>query len=571
MIRDKEFPLSSKNTKDILKVNHISETIDTLISVIDNVTIEGIFISDNQRKCIQANNIAANIFGYTKDEMIGLEISQLVAPESQELIKNKILNQDNEHYEAFLLRKNGEKFPAMIRGKTIKSNNETIRVSAILDTTFIKEKDKEIRNLAYHDALTSLANRTLLLDRLENLIDLSERSKNFASLMFIDLDHFKKINDNEGHLFGDLLLKETAKRLTKIVRKGDTVSRFGGDEFVILLDTQITDPIEALKTVEVIASKILFELSSSFKIRNKEFNISASIGIMMFSGTKYSIDQLLKYADKAMYQSKQKGRNTYTFFDDELLRMKKKKQELINKLNHAIENSIIDFYYQKQIDKDNKVIGIELFAHWIDEELGLIDTGKFILLASEIGIIKKLDELVLDKAVSLIKKWENDLEKKEWLVSINVSLKQFERDDFISLIKDTFDRYDTSLGKLRIEITENLFSKSENKIFKKVDELKNLGIKLSIDDFATDYISLPYLKKLSIDEIKIDKLFIENILHDEDNQAVILAILEIAKKFNFKIIVEGVETKEVFEKLQKMGFDNFQGYYISRPKSLDEI
>lgn len=563
--------MSSKNTKDILKVNHISETIDTIISVIDNVTIEGIFISDNQRKCIQANNIAANIFGYTKDEMIGLEISQLVAPESQELIKNKILNQDNEHYEAFLLRKNGEKFPAMIRGKTIKFNNETIRVSAILDTTFIKEKDKEIRNLAYHDALTSLANRTLLLDRLENLIDLSERSKNFASLMFIDLDHFKKINDNEGHLFGDLLLKETAKRLTKIVRKGDTVSRFGGDEFVILLDTQITDPIEALKTVEVIASKILFELSSSFKIRNKEFNISASIGIMMFSGTKYSIDQLLKYADKAMYQSKQKGRNTYTFFDDELLRMKKKKQELINKLNHAVENSIIDFYYQKQIDKDNKVIGIELFAHWIDEKLGLIDTGKFILLASEIGIIKKLDELVLDKAVSLIKKWENDLEKKEWLVSINVSLKQFERDDFISLIKDTFERYDTSLGKLRIEITENLFSKSENKIFKKVDELKNLGIKLSIDDFATDYISLPYLKKLSIDEIKIDKLFIENILHDEDNQAVILAILEIAKKFNFKIIVEGVETKEVFEKLQKMGFDNFQGYYISRPKSLDEI
>lgn len=563
--------MSSKNIKDILNVNHISETIDTLISVIDNVTIEGIFISDNQRKCIQANNIAANIFGYTKDEMIGLEISQLVAPESQELIKNKILNQDNEHYEAFLLRKNGEKFPAMIRGKTIKSNNETIRVSAILDTTFIKEKDKEIRNLAYHDALTSLANRTLLLDRLENLIDLSERSKNFASLMFIDLDHFKKINDNEGHLFGDLLLKETAKRLTKIVRKGDTVSRFGGDEFVILLDTQITDPIEALKTVEVIASKILFELSSSFKIKNKEFNISASIGIMMFSGTKYSIDQLLKYADKAMYQSKQKGRNTYTFFDDELLRMKKKKQELINKLNHAIENKIIDFYYQKQIDKDNKVIGIELFAHWIDEELGLIDTGKFILLASEIGIIKKLDELVLDKAVSLIKKWENDLEKKEWLVSINVSLKQFERDDFISLIKDTFYRYDTSLGKLRIEITENLFSKSENKIFRKVDELKNLGIKLSIDDFATDYISLPYLKKLSINEIKIDKLFIENILHDEDNQAVILAILEIAKKFNFKIIVEGVETKEVFEKLQKMGFDNFQGYYISRPKSLDEI
>lgn len=571
MILDKEFPLSSKNIKDILNVNHISETIDTLISVIDNVTIEGIFISDNQRKCIQANNIAANIFGYTKDEMIGLEISQLVAPESQELIKNKILNQDNEHYEAFLLRKNGEKFPAMIRGKTIKFNNETIRVSAILDTTFIKEKDKEIRNLAYHDALTSLANRTLLLDRLENLIDLSERSKNFASLMFIDLDHFKKINDNEGHLFGDLLLKEAAKRLTRIVRKGDTVSRFGGDEFVILLDTQITDPIEALKTVEVIASKILFELSSSFKIKNKEFNISASIGIMMFSGTKYSIDQLLKYADKAMYQSKQKGRNTYTFFDDELLKMKKKKQELINKLNHAIENKIIDFYYQKQIDKDNKVIGIELFAHWIDEELGLIDTGKFILLASEIGIIKKLDELVLDKAVSLIKKWENDLEKKEWLVSINVSLKQFERDDFISLIKDTFERYDTSLGKLRIEITENLFSKSENKIFKKVDELKNLGIKLSIDDFATDYISLPYLKKLSIDEIKIDKLFIENILHDEDNQAVILAILEIAKKFNFKIIVEGVETKEVFEKLQKMGFDNFQGYYISRPKSLDEI
>ena len=536
-----------------------------------NATIEGLIISDETRVCIQVNDTVCEILGYSKEEIIGKNILDFVAEKSKLKVQLMIQNLDQEPYEAILIKKDKTEFPAILRGKDITLNSKTIRVSAILDITLVKEKEKKIETLAYYDALTSLANRTLLLDRLEIVINQTARSKNFAALMFVDLDHFKMINDLRGHLFGDLLLKQCANRLSHIVRKGDTVARFGGDEFVILLDTQTQIESNAVRNIETIATKVLYELSNPFIIEGSEFKIGASVGIMTFSGDQYSIDELLKFADNAMYHSKEMGRGQYSFFDEKLQEKNGRKKKLIDRLTLAIKDNKIDFYFQKQIDKESKTIGIELLSRWIDEELGEVSANEFISMAIEIGVIEKIDEMVLNKAISLIRLWENDKEKKEWQVSINVSLKQFERKDYIALVKAALEKENIPLGKLRIEITENLFYKNEEEILRKVADLKDMGIRLSIDDFATGYFSLPYLKRLSIDEIKIDRQFTENILTNKNDEAVILSILEIAKKFNFKLIVEGVETKEIFDRLIELGFDNFQGYYIGMPQSLDQI
>lgn len=551
----------------IREKNHSISSFEALT----NSTIEGLIISDENKKCIQVNDTVLEILGFTKEELVGKRILDFVSPKSKELVKNKIENQDEKPYESLLIKKDGSEFPVILKGRSINLRDKIIRVSAILDISAIKEKELEIKTMAYHDSLTSLPNRTLLLDRLTQFINTSSRNNNFGSLMFIDLDHFKMINDLRGHLFGDLLLKESAIRLQKIVRKGDTVSRFGGDEFVILIDTQTDNEEKALKISQTIANKIIKELSKVFFINEHEFKISASVGIMMFNGLKYSIDELLKFADDAMYHSKEKGRNRFTFFDKRLESANEKKRLLVKKLSEAIKNEEIEFYYQKQIDKYQKTIGLELLARWHDSVLGAVPTKEFIDIANEIGLIDKIDELVLRKALFLIRLWENDIEKKEWFVSINISLKQFERDDFISSIKDIIGNNNTNLKKLRIEITENLFSRNEESVIMKVNQLKKIGLNLSIDDFATGYFSLPYLKKLSIDEIKIDKQFVSNILTNKNDEAIVLSILEISRKFNFKVIVEGVETKEIFDRLIEMGFDNFQGFYISKPQSLEEI
>lgn len=447
-------------------------------------------------------------------------------------------------------------------------NNKKVKLQIGFDIS----KQKEIEKLAYYDSLTSLPNRTLLLDRINQFINISSRNKTYASLMFVDLDDFKIINDIKGHLAGDIVLKECARRFSNIVRKYDTVSRFGGDEFVFLINTENKNKEEAYKISEKIAMKILEETKKPFFIENEDIKIGASIGIVVFKEEdNISLDDLLRYADNAMYHSKELGRGMYTFFDSKIQEKSERKSILTLKLRNAIKSQKLEVYYQKQVDRNNKVFGVELFTRWNDDDLGIIAPDEFIPLAVELNIITKIDDLVLNKSFNLIKKWQDDEEKKDWQVSVNIDYKNFQREDFVEKIEKMIKHYGVSTNKLRIEITQNLFLKDEEMSLEKISKLKNLGINLSIDDFATGYFSLLYLQKVSVDEVKIDKSFIEGILENKKDEDIVYAILEIAKKFNFKVIVEGVETKEVFDKLLEMGCDNFQGFYFNKPANLDDI
>lgn len=539
------------------------KNIDTF-EAFTNATIEGLIICDMNKKCCKVNKIAPELFGYTPEEMIGMDALAFVAPESFEHVKTVINNRNQEPYEAVLLRKDGSKFPAILRGKDMMLNNETIRVSAVMDITEIKEKEKMISSLAYYDSLTSLPNRVLLEQEAGRLISRTQRSKEYCALMFIDLDHFKTVNDTKGHIVGDQILVECAKRLKKITRGYDIVARFGGDEFIVVAETRTTDKMKAVEIIAAIADKIIQIIKVPFEIDRDVFQLSASVGIVDFNDRRDFVE-LLKLADSAMYHAKDNGRDNFNFFNPELQDEIQRKSVVLERLRDAIRHERLSIHYQKQVDSAQNVIGVEALARWHDEVLGHVSPAEFIHIAEESGLIVKFGKYVLEQAGQLLSEWENHSEKSRWRVSVNISLNQFEREDFVDLVRGVMEKYRVGRDLLRLEITEGLLIKNAENALRKIGYLKELGVSISIDDFGTGYSSLSYLKKLQIDELKIDKSFIEDILTDENDETIVTAILAIGKKFGFEVIAEGVETNELYEKLKTLGCGLYQGFYFSRP------
>ncbi|MCD4756859.1 MAG: EAL domain-containing protein [Arcobacteraceae bacterium] len=551
--KELETKILEQKTKNI-------ETFEAL----SNSTIEGLIIYDENKKCISTNSVAPELFGYKAQEMIGKNAFEFIAYESINHIKNVINNQNQEPYESIMLRKDGSKFPAILRGRDIQLEGKNIRVSAVMDITKIKEKEEEILQLAYFDSLTTLPNRTLLEDRASRLINKNNRNKNYGALMFIDLDNFKNINDTKGHIVGDKILVECAKNLSKTIRKYDTVARFGGDEFVVLIDTQHVDKNSAVKSIRTVANNILRRISQPLTIKNVEYQLTASIGISIFNDN-ITFDELMKRADSAMYHSKDKGKNSFSFFDPKLQKEIERKTIIAEKLRGAIKNNKIKIHYQKQLNQNQKVVGVEALLRWTDKTLGYVSPVEFIAIAEESDLILKLGNYVIEESIKLISSWEKDKIKKDWKISINISIKQFEKDNFAKIIEKHIYQYNIVPNKLRLEFTESLLLKNTEKTLEKINYLKKLGLTFSIDDFGTGYSSLSYLKKLPIDELKIDKSFIDDILTDENDETIVLAILEIGNKFGFEVIAEGVETKEMYEKLLTLGCKYFQGYYFAKP------
>lgn len=439
-----------------------------------------------------------------------------------------------------------------------------------MDITDIKEKEKEILKLAYYDSLTSLPNRTLFQNRADQLINKVSRNKNYAALMFIDLDNFKNINDMKGHIVGDLILIEYAKKLSKTMRKYDTLARFGGDEFIVLIDTQHIENNLALQSIKTVANNILKHISQPITLDTTEYQLTASIGIAIFNHN-ITIDELMKQADSAMYHSKDKGKNNFSFFDPNLQKTIERKLSITEKLHKAIKDHKIKVHYQKQFNQNKKVIGVEALLRWTDETFGYISPVEFIAIAEKSDLILQLGNYVMEESIKLLSSWEKDKIKKEWRISVNISIKQFERENFVKNIEDNIEKYKITPNKLRLELTESLLFKNTDIALEKIHYLKSLGLTLSIDDFGTGYSSLSYLKKLPIDELKIDKSFIDELLTDQNDEAIVLVILSLGKKFDFEVIAEGVETKEIYEKLLTLGCQYYQGYYFAKPSSQKEL
>jgi diguanylate cyclase (GGDEF)-like protein/PAS domain S-box-containing protein len=444
-------------------------------------------------------------------------------------------------------------------------------ISIRTDITQRVMAEERSSHLALYDALTELPNRRLLQDRLNQALAASARSGQRGALLFLDLDHFKTLNDTLGHDIGDLLLQQVAERLTSCVREGDTVARLGGDEFVVLLEDLSEDALGAAAHTEAIGEKILATFNQPYQLDVHEYHSTASIGATVFDDHQFGIEELLKQADIAMYAAKKTGRNVLRFFDPKMQQAITSRVDLEHELRKALELQEFQLYYQIQVDSTGHPLGAEALIRWSHPERGIISPFHFIPMAEETGLILPIGQWVLDTACAQLKAWQQDPIAHELILAVNVSAKQFLQADFIDQVKLTVKHYSVDPTLLKLELTESLLVDNLNEIIATMTALGELGIKFSLDDFGTGYSSLQYLKTLPLNQLKIDQSFVRDIATDSSDKAIVLTIITMAHSLGLDVIAEGVETEDQRQFLMDNGCLHYQGYLFSKPVSIDEF
>ncbi|MEO6291739.1 MAG: EAL domain-containing protein, partial [Burkholderiaceae bacterium] len=429
----------------------------------------------------------------------------------------------------------------------------------------------ELNNLAFYDTLTGLPNRRLLLDRLRRAFATSPRSGRDGALMFIDLDKFKDLNDTLGHDFGDLLLQQTAQRLESCVRPTDTVARLGGDEFVVVLEDLSQHPIKAALQAKAVGDKILATLNQPYLLATHEYYSTLSIGATLFNDHAQSAEELLKRADMAMYQAKMAGRNTLRFFDPKMQDVINARTALEGDLRKALENKEFQLYYQMQVDSSHRPFGAEALIRWIHPDRGLVSPAQFIPLAEESGLILPIGQWVLETACTRLKVWEQDALTRDLILAVNISVVQFHQVDFVAQVQSLVQSHAINPTRLKLEITESLLLKNIENAIATMSALKEIGVRFSLDDFGTGYSSLQYLKRLPIDQIKIDQSFIRDIATDSSDKAIVCAIIAMAHSLNLDVIAEGVETEDQRQFLLEQSCTHCQGYLFGKPVPIEQF
>lgn len=433
------------------------------------------------------------------------------------------------------------------------------------DITERKRTADEIEQLAFYDALTHLPNRRMLLDKLNHAYNASDRNGLDGALLFLDLDHFKMLNDSLGHAIGDLLLQQVATRLSDCLREGDTIARvvrLGGDEFVVMLENLSNNAIEAASQAAVVGNKILASLSQPFQLATHEYLSSVSVGVALFSDHKFSQEDLLKHADIAMYQAKKAGRNTMRFFDPDMQDAINHRANMERELRKAIEQKQFELYYQVQVNHLEQPIGAEALIRWNHPQRGVVDPIHFISLAEETGIILIMGQWALDTACAQLKSWQNHPLTRQLTISINVSAKEFNQAHFVIQVQDALQRYGVAPNLLKLELTESLLLDNVGGVIVSMAALEAIGVQFSLDDFGTGYSSLQYLKMLPINQLKIDRSFIRDLATDGNDRSIVRTIIAMAKSLGIEVIAEGVETEVQRNLLANKGCQCFQGYYF---------
>ena len=517
------------------------------------------------------NNACSSIFGYQYQEVVGKHISFLI-PDLEDLSPDKAVQLllSQEAIQSNLKKvthKNGESIFCEWHNTVLKGSDKKIigLASLVQDkTAFIKTQNK-IHQLAYYDALTNLPNRGLLIDRLNQAISLGERSKSYGMVVNIDLDHFKSINDAKGHAAGDHLLITIANRLQKVVRKQDTVARVGGDEFVLVLSDIGKTDIEAQIFSRKIMDKIVKSIRMPVDYDHYQHNSSASIGVCIFKGGAISADELVRRADMSMYISRQQGRNGFQYYDETMKPKYDYQQELKNDLNSALANNEFQLYLQGQFDQESNYIGAEVLLRWQHPTHGLVSPLDFIPLTEESGLIVPIGSWVLNQACALLKQWEASPLTDKLTLSVNVSAVQFNQISFINEVESALQSSACNPTLLCLELTESAVVNSVEDIVYKMNYLSSMGISLSIDDFGIGYSSLSILKRLPLNELKIDKSFINDIVKSSSVGTIAQTILQMGKNLNLHIVAEGVETEHQKQYLKNNGCEVFQGYLLGKP------
>ena len=526
-----------------------------------------LIIDPDTLEIIHANLAASKFYGWSQGKLASMKITD-INPMSKEELHQEVQRAVNKEKARFLFKhrlSNGEIRDVEVHSGPIIFNGKKHNFSIIHDITKRKKAQETIEYLAHHDHLTDLPNRKMFIKNLVRSISNASKNNSKFSLLYIDLDNFKNINDDYGHYMGDIFLKRVVRRLKKSLGKNSNLSRLGGDEFTIILEG-----ISDVKELSVISNKILSDLKEPFEIRGKENFISASIGISIFPDDGATVKKLLNNSDAAMYQAKNIGKDGYCFFSEELHQAIKRKENIKAELRRAIKNNELELYYQPKIDvSKNEIAGAEVLTRWIRDGQNYLFPDEFISIAEESGLIFELDKWVLMTACRQIETWEKAGINGQ-KIAVNISAFHFKQGKILHTVKEVLKQIQISPKSLEIEITETMFMDDIDEAISILNNLRSMGIEISVDDFGTGYSSLSYLKKLPINKVKIDRSFIADITRDKGNAVLTQAIIKMSELLNLQVVAEGVECKEQVDLLSEYGCHSMQGYYFARPMELSK-
>ncbi|WP_145191623.1 MULTISPECIES: GGDEF and EAL domain-containing protein [unclassified Pseudomonas] len=561
--------------RDISQQRRAEKDLRMAATVFEHST-SAILITDPAGYIVQANEAFSRVSGHTVGDVLDQLPTMLVVEDQQESHLRYILKQLHQRGswegEVWLKRRDGDRYPAWV-GITAVLDDEGDLASYVCFFTDISERkasEQRIHRLAYYDALTHLPNRTLFQDRLHTALQHAERQKSWVVLMFLDLDRFKPINDSLGHAAGDRMLKDMALRLLACVDDDDTVARMGGDEFTLLLQPGATREVALNRAIHV-AEHILASLVRPFVLENREFFVTASIGIALSPQDGNELSQLMKNADTAMYHAKERGKNNFQFYQTEMNASALERLELESDLRHALEQDEFILYYQPQFSGDGKrLTGAEALLRWRHPTRGLVPPGDFIPVIEELGLVVDIGDWVLREASRQLKVWHKNKVRVP-KVSVNISARQFSDGQLGTRIATILEETGLPPACLELELTESILMREVTEALQILASLKNLGLSIAVDDFGTGYSSLNYLKQFPIDVLKIDRTFVDGLPEGEQDAQIARAIIAMAHSLNLAVIAEGVETHEQLEFLREHGCDEVQGYLFGRPMPANQF
>ncbi len=536
-------------------------------------SLEGMAITDAEHMILRVNRAYTDITGFSERDALDHELLVCDEPALQKRIWNGVAAHGAWQGEVWQLRKGGGRFPCWLVVTAVRdaAGEVTHHVCALTDITERKASEQEIRNLALFDFLTQLPNRRCLMDRLQHALAASARTGQCGALLFIDLDNFKDLNDTLGHNVGDMLLQQAARRFVGCVRESDTVARLGGDEFVIMLENLSDDTELAAEQARTIGAKLLARQNEPYVMGPHQHSCTSSVGITVFRGEQESLEDLLKQTDLAMYQAKAAGRNTMCFFDPAMQTVVSARAALDADLRQGLSLQQFMLHYQPQVDAEGHITGAEALLRWQHPVRGLVPPMHFIAAAEASSLILPLGAWVLEQACTQLVAWSRHPATAALELAVNVSPRQFYQTDFVEQVMGALVRSGASPRLLKLELTEGLLLDDVEASIAKMALLKAAGIGISLDDFGTGYSSLAYLKRLPLCQLKIDRSFVRDILHNADDAAITKTILTLADSMGLSAIAEGVESLEQKNYLARQGCRAFQGYLFGKPLPVSDF
>ncbi|HRP24373.1 EAL domain-containing protein [Thauera sp.] len=537
-----------------------------------------ILITDTEARIDYVNAAFTRVTGYSAEDVIGHNPRILnggnTPRETYEDLWTTLGRGEVWRGEFHNTRKDGSCYLELATIAPIKEADGSVThyVAVKEDITARREAEARIQQLAYFDTLTGLPNRSLMWDRLKQAILASARSGSHGMVLLLDIDHFKMLNDTQGHEAGDVLLRELAHRLQATLRQEDTVARLGDDDFAVVVEGLGTDRERALAHAERIAAQLYAAVTAPCELglASGPYRSTPSIGITVFAGCAEQAEGVLKQAEVALYRAKEDGRNAIRFFSETMQAMVDARAALELRLRRATVEGGFRLFYQPQVDREGRIVGAEALVRWFDPQGSMISPASFIPLAEETGLIVPIGDWVLDTACAQLHAWQQAAAMRTHTVAVNVSAKQFHQPDFVAKVRAAIERHRIDASGLKIELTESVVLGDLDTTVARMQALKALGVKLALDDFGTGYSSLSYLKRLPFDQLKIDQIFVRGMAEDASSEAIVRAILALSRSLELEVVAEGVENRAEHELLLTRGCELFQGYLFGRPVPIEE-